>query len=160
MCNPKQDLCGLKNWRFARDTLCETKHPIFTPLSKTTCIPVCFIWKSPPPVGTSYRNLKTDLWKKQIFKIQTIFHTKPAFVLYLRKTKSANSDVMHNTIAKIVFRFSLFWPEVRLCYTCSKNQVRSQKYRKTYFFGSFMLLITAIANMFSLRTCTFWKWWN
>ena len=38
----------IKFWRFARNTLRETKIQKFTPLSETTSIPICFIWESPP----------------------------------------------------------------------------------------------------------------
>ena len=42
----------MKYWRFARNTLSETKIQKFTPLSETTSIPVCSIWEShPPPPG-------------------------------------------------------------------------------------------------------------
>ena len=52
MCNPKRERYGLKNWPCARDTLSETKHPKFTPLSETTSIPVCFICESPQATYT------------------------------------------------------------------------------------------------------------
>ena len=38
------------------------QNPKFTPVNKTTSIPVCFIWESPPPPGSPTPSLKSSIY--------------------------------------------------------------------------------------------------
>ena len=59
-CNPKRDLNVYIWWRFAQNTLSETRKRKFTPLSDTTSIPTPFICGVPPPGLHQFHGLKSN----------------------------------------------------------------------------------------------------